>query len=476
MKTLQDIPTKNFINGGWTEGDGRFPVLNKYTQDVIAEVSTASPVLMTSAVDSAYTAFQTGLLTPYERYEVLMRACGLISARYELFRSVIIAEAGFTCEDADGEIRRAVQTLQASAEEAKRLVGEMIPFEGAPGTGSRMGFTMRFPIGLVLAITPFNSPLNTVSHKVGPAFAAGNAVILKPSSKTPLTANLLAACFAEAGAPNGSITVLHGEGRSSGALIENEKINYIAFTGSTGVGRAIQASAGLRKTQMELGSIAGTIVCRDADLVTAAVKCARASFRKAGQICTSIQLLLVQHEVMADFAKRFLEEVGKMQVGNPADPEIAVGPVISIDTAKQIELMIQDALAKGAKCLIGGTRDGACIEPTVLSNTDERMRTRCEEIFGPVVQLIGFADLDEAISIVNSTPYGLATGIFTRDISTGFKAAKQLHVGVVHINETSSSRVDIMPYGGVKESGFGQEGPKYAIREMTEERLVTIRY
>jgi succinate-semialdehyde dehydrogenase/glutarate-semialdehyde dehydrogenase len=383
-------------------------------------------------------------------------------------------EAGFTASDAAGEVRRCKETLRLSAEEARRLAGEVIPLAGAPQQSGRIGFTMRVPLGVVLAITPFNSPLNTVAHKIAPAFAAGNAVILKPASATPLTACILAEVLLAAGLPKGFLSLLPGGAQVAEWLIADERVRFFAFTGSTEVGRKIQQSAGLRRTQMELGSIACTILCDDAKLDSALPKVVNAGYRKAGQVCTSIQLLLVQEKILSEVQTRLAKLVAELPYGDPYDPKTVVGPLISEKEAIRVEQWIAEALAKGAKCLAGGgPRQGAVVPPVLLANIDDSMKLGCQEVFGPVVCILPFDTLDQAIARVNATPYGLAAGIFTNRLDDAFAAARKLEVGGVHVNETSSSRVDLMPYGGSKESGFGREGPRYAVHEMTEERIVT---
>jgi succinate-semialdehyde dehydrogenase/glutarate-semialdehyde dehydrogenase len=327
---------------------------------------------------------------------------------------------------------------------------------------------------VVAAITPFNSPLNTVAHKVAPAFAAGNAVILKPSTNTPLTACKLAEVLVEAGMPRGFLTVLHGSADIANWLLEDERVRFFAFTGSTEVGRKIQQAAGLRRTQMELGSIACTILCDDARLDSALPKVVNAGYRKAGQVCTSVQLLLVHASILQEVKSRLTTLVKALPFGDPHDPNTVVGPLISEAEAERVDSWIQEAVAKGAERLAGGERRGAVVPPTLLASIDDSMKVGCCEIFGPVVCIIPFATLDDAIARVNSTPYGLAAGIFTNRLGDALAAAQRLEVGGVHINETSSSRVDMMPYGGSKDSGFGREGPRYAVHEMTEERIVTI--
>jgi succinate-semialdehyde dehydrogenase/glutarate-semialdehyde dehydrogenase len=325
----------------------------------------------------------------------------------------------------------------------------------------------------VVAITPFNAPLNTPAHKIAPAFAAGNAVILKPASSTPFTAALLVQALVDAGMPAGFLSLLHGSAALANSLLQDQRVRFYAFTGSTEVGRRIQQAAGLRRTQMELGSIACTIVCADADLDHALPRIVSAGYRKAGQVCTSVQLLLVQRACLDAVSGRLAGLVRALAYGDPTQPETVVGPVISEGEARRIEAWIAEAVSRGATCLAGGQRQDAVVAPTLLAGIDDSMTVACTEIFGPVVCILPFDTLDEAIERVNATPFGLAAGIFTNDLQAAFEAARRLEVGGVHVNETSSSRVDLMPYGGTKDSGFGREGPRYAMLEMTEERIVT---
>jgi len=469
-----DAASPILVDGDWVPGEGgAFTVLDKFRLVPAATATVASEAQVARAVGAAHAAFRRGALSPYDRGSVLERASRLVEARHDDLVRTMQVEAGFTVSDAGGEVRRCVETLRLSAEEARRLAGEVVPLAGAPQQAGRIGFTMRVPLGVVAAITPFNSPLNTVAHKVGPALAAGNAVILKPSSHTPLTAALLAQALVEAGVPRGFLSVLYGGGQVARALLAEERVRFFAFTGSTEVGREIQQAAGLRRTQMELGSIACTILCDDARLDTALPKVVAAGYRKAGQVCTSIQLLLVHASIASDVEARLAAMVRELSFGDPGDPGTFVGPVISEEAAVRIERWVDEALARGARRLAGGPRRRAVVPPTLLASVDETMSVGCREIFGPVVCVVPFSTLDEAIDRVNATPYGLAAGIFTQRIDDAFAAARRLEVGGVHVNETSSSRVDLMPYGGSKDSGFGREGPRYAIHEMTEERIVT---
>ena len=468
-------PLRMLIGGTWAEGEGApVPVLDKYLLEPCAEIRAAGPAQVEAALTAAERAFRAGPPGSRRRGEILDRAAALVAEDVEELVRLMQAEAGFTRADASGEVARCVETLRLSAEEARRLAGEMIPVEGAPGQSRRLAFTLRVPLGVVLAVTPFNSPLNTVSHKVAPAFAAGNAVVLKPSSLTPMTAGRLAENLLEAGMPEGFLSVLHGGGDVVARAVSDPRVRFIAFTGSTEVGRILQAQAGLRRTQMELGSIAFTILADDADLDLALPKVVGAGYRKAGQVCTSVQMLLVHEAIANDVTERLSALVRDVRYGDPRAEGTVTGPLISERDAERVEAWVNEAVTQGATRLAGGERHRSVVQPTLLSGVTAEMRVGSCEIFGPVVCISTFATLDEAIARVNATAYGLATGIFTNRLSDALAAARRLEVGGVHINETSSSRVDLMPYGGSKDSGFGREGPHYAVREMSEERVVTI--
>jgi succinate-semialdehyde dehydrogenase/glutarate-semialdehyde dehydrogenase len=468
-------PTENFIDGKWSASDKRFDVIDKFDGTVLASVSQASACQVTEAIDAATRAFATGAPAPVERARILQRVRDLIVRDRHLFVDVLIGETGFTHADANNEVDRALVTLELCAEEGKRIVGDMVPFGCSPGHENRIGFTMRFPLGVICAITPFNSPLNTVLHKVGPAFAAGNPVVLKPSALTPLTSALLCSLFHEAGTRPGFINLVQGSGRTVGNhLLADQRIAFYAFTGSTEVGRVIQQAAGLRRTQMELGSIASIIVLADANFDRAAPKIANAAFRKAGQVCTSVQMLLVERPAVDELRERLLKEIANMPAGNPRSPGIRIGPMISENEARRAESWISEAASQGAKLVCGGERLRSVLQPAVIEQVSTDMRIVNKEVFAPLLSIIPFDDLEDAIKAANATPYGLSAGVFTGNIDRALIAARSLRFGSIHLNEASSARADVMPFGGVKESGFGHEGPAYAIREMTEERLITL--
>ncbi len=469
--------SKLLIRGQWVDGESTQELKDKFHGRPYGQMAVASAEQVSAAVEGAQAAWQASTLSPYERYKILMKASTLIAERMDLLVGLMRDEAGFTRADGENEVRRCVQTLELSAEEAKRLNGELVPMQAASGMKNRMGYTLRVPRGVICCITPFNSPLNTVAHKVAPALAGGNSVVLKPSNLTPLTAVELCKALLDAGLPPQLLALVNGSGTRIGRqLLEDQRIAYYAFTGSTQVGREIQQAAGLRGVQLELGSIASTIVCHDADIEMAIPKIINAGFRKAGQVCTSVQRLMVDRRIASAFTEKFVAAAKSTAVGDPAHDKTIVGPMISTHHAERAAAWVAEAVAAGAKLLCGGERVGNVLLPTVLTHVKDDMRVYCEEIFAPVVCMIEFDTLDEAVARANDSAFGLAAGLFTRDLSTALRTAPRLAFGGVHINEASSARVDIMPFGGVKDSGFGREGPGYAIREMTEERLITVAY
>jgi acyl-CoA reductase-like NAD-dependent aldehyde dehydrogenase len=465
------------IAGEWVDGASSERLDDKYSGAAYGEMAVASHAQVDAAIEGAVRGQRDDTLTPYQRYTVLSTAARIIGSRLEPLVELMRHEAGFTRADGDNEVRRCVQTLELSAEEAKRLTGEMVPMQAGSGVRDRIGFTMRAPRGVVCSITPFNSPLNVLAHKVGPALAGGNAVVVKPSEFTPLTAAALCTALIDAGLPRGLVALVHGEGAVIGRrLVADPRIAFIAFTGSTRVGREIQQAAGLRRTQLELGSIASTIVCADADLDRAIPRILNAGFRKAGQVCTSVQRLYVDRRIAGECIPKLVAAARGMTFGDPADPATVIGPMISVRHAQRAESWVAEAIAGGAEVLVGGTRARALLAPTLLTRVTDDMKVVREEVFAPVMSIVEYNDLEEAVARANDTPFGLSVGLFTSSLHTALRTARELRFGGVHINEASSARVDAMPFGGVKDSGYGWEGPAYAIREMTEERLITVAY
>ena len=464
-----------FLQGDWVQTADTIPVYDKFSGENIGEASRASRKQVDDAVSAAALSFRNNPLSAHRRFEILTRAAALIEKRRAEIEQTIISEAGFPIIDASNEVARAAQVLITSAEEAKRLTGEVVPIDAAPGHEHRMAFTIRVPRGVVCGITSFNSPLNMVVHKVAPALASGNTIVIKPPQTTPFSAAILTECLLEAGLPPNHIQLLQGGGSEVGGyLVDNQEIAFYTFTGSTEVGKLIREKIGLRPSALELGSIAATIVHDDADLERAAPRVANSGFRRAGQACTSTQRLFVHERVLEPFTQLLKTAIEKLSCGDPHDPKTIVGPMISEKEAIRTQAWVSEAIDHGAKLVLGNKREGALFYPTVLTDVRTEMKVMCQEIFAPVLSIIPYSDFNTVIDQVNATPFGLAAGIFTRDVMRAMSAARRLHMGVVHINEPSTSRVDLMPFSGVKQSGLGREGPKYAMEEMTEERLITI--
>ncbi|WP_449354134.1 aldehyde dehydrogenase family protein [Virgibacillus natechei] len=464
-----------FINGKWVATEGKLEVINKYTQETYASLSKASEQDVDHAIESAEEAYRSKQLAPYERYEILRKVTDLLREEKETFVETMVAEAGKPLKQARTEVDRAVQTMEQSAEEAKRISGHGVPVEAAPGSENRMAFTIRVPVGVVGAITPFNFPLNLVAHKIAPALAAGNAVLLKPASSTPVTALRLAALFEKAGLPAGLLNVIVGSGSVIGKQMQqDERISTYTFTGSAEVGLKLKQNTGLNKLILELGNNSPVIIDKEADLDKAAATLASAGFSYAGQTCITPQRLYVHGSVKEEFQEKMTEAMKDLVVGDPNNEDTDVGPMISIEEAKRAEEWVEEAKQAGATIVTGGKRDGAMYTPTVLADVTGDMLVVYEEIFAPVVSIIEYDQLDECIAALNKSPYGLQGGIFTKNLDTAFYAARNVEVGGLIINDSSQYRVDLMPYGGVKDSGWGKEGPKYSIEEMTEERLVVL--
>lgn len=473
---MNDVLLKNtyglFIDGKWIERDRKLPVFNKYSQEVIAEISVAAESDVTASAAAAKKALKKPF-PPYERFKVLKQASELLLERKERIANVLVQEVGKPLTESIGEVERAALTLEVSAEEAKRIHGEGVPIESAPGSENRKALTIKAPVGVVAAITPFNVPLNLVCHKVGPGLAAGNSVILKPAEETSISALLLAEIFEEAGLPVGRLNVLTGEGAEIGEyLTSNQEINMYTFTGSPSVGQIIRENTGIRKVALELGNNSATIVHRDADIEISAAAAAQKSFNNAGQVCISVQRVFVHESIYESFLEKMIETTKALKVGDPADASTNIGPMIAEKEAIRVENWVDEAISQGAKLQVGGKRDGVFYQPTILTNVNQEMKVCRNEVFGPVVAVDTYHDEDEVIEKVNDSEYGLQAGLFTNDLSFVMKAAEQIEVGGLIINDTSGYRVDHMPYGGVKKSGTGKEGPKYAMKEMTEEKLI----
>jgi succinate-semialdehyde dehydrogenase/glutarate-semialdehyde dehydrogenase len=449
-------------------------VRDKWTDEIIGELPIATEQTMEMALTKADQA-RKSVWAARERAKVLSRAVELLQERKQAICETMRRETGFTIRDVESEFARSLVTLTLCAQEAIRLDGEVVPLDASPGFEQRIAFTLRVPVGIVLAITPFNAPLNTVCHKIGPALAAGNAVVLKPATFTPLTAEALASALRDAGLPDGYLHVLHGPGSTVGLrLLHDARIGFTTFTGSTEVGAIVKRETGIRPVSLELGSVSATIVCEDADLDKVVADVLNAGFRKAGQVCTSVQSLYVHSSVRQTFSEKLVARVHALKSGDPSEPATEVGPLISVPAAERAASLLDEALKSGARTLTGGSCRGSRFTPTVLDQVAQPMRIVREEIFAPVVGILPFERLDGAIAAANASSYGLQAGVYTSSIATALRAARALEVGGVIINGTSSTRADSMPYGGMKNSGFGKEGPRYAVREMTIERLVML--
>lgn len=463
---------KVFIDNKWIETEEKIDILNKFSGEVHARVSVASSELVDQAIAAAVEAHKTINFEPEARYQVLMKTAELLESRKQEFAELIAVEGGKPITDALVEVSRSASTFQIAAEEGKRIVGEIIPNYNVQG---RFLYTIKKPVGVVAAITPFNFPLNLVVHKVAPALAAGNPVIIKPASETPSLTIKLTELLEEAGAPKGFVQCVVGSGRTVGEqLLQDERIAHYTFTGSPGVGKHIQKTIGLRKATLELGSNSATIVHNDAEVEQAAARLATMSFAHAGQICISVQRIFVHKEIEERFMKSFLAAVKLLKVGNPLDADTNVGPMINEKEAERVEEWLKEAIEGGAVVQAGGTREKNIFQPTVLTNVKKGMKVLDEELFAPVVSVTTYDTLEEAIELVNDSKYGLQAGIYTGDVSLSYKIPYLLDVGGVVINDTCCFRVDQMPYGGVKDSGNGKEGPAYAIEELVNTVTVVV--
>ena len=467
------------INGQWKESKeaknsaNTIEVKSPYDGRTIGFVPEAGRTDVEDAIAAADSAFRKIKLSPSERYEILLKTSGLLNERQEEIARILAQEAGKPIRDARTEVSRAVQTFLISAEEAKRIHGEGIPVEAARGSETRIAFTIRVPVGPICAISPFNFPLNLVAHKVGPAIAAGNSVVLKPASVTPFTAINLGKIMLEAGLPDGYLNIIFGPGNTVGEwLLADPRFALYTFTGSPLVGKRLREAIGLRRSILELGSNSAVIIHKDTDIGKAATACVRAGFAYAGQVCLSLQRILLHRDIREEFLSKFIPAVESLKLGDPLNEDTDVGPMITEDAAIKADEWIKEAVSRGAKILAGGDRKGSLLKPTILTNVSREMKVVCYEVFAPIVTIQEYSTIDEAIVMVNDSDFGLQAGIFTSDINLAFKAAKELQVGGVMINDTSMYRVDAMPYGGVKQSGIGREGPKYAIEEMTDLKII----
>ena len=472
-------PKEMLIGGQWTHAaTGRDEnVVSPFDHSVLGSVPVAGVDDATAALDAAERGARIWRETPaHERMRVLRRAADLADERAPEIARVISAESGKTITEATGEASRSGEIIRLAAFEGTQLYGESLPLDANPGTGQdKVGFTLRQPCGVVVAIAPFNYPSLLVLHKLGPALAAGNAVVLKPARTTPLTALMLAQCLVDAGLPEGVLSVLPGPGGELGdALVTDQRVRKISFTGSTEIGERIASVAGVKKLSLELGASCPVVVLPDADVEQAAAAVAAGGFANAGQVCISVQRVITHPSVHSDFLDALVPKVQGIRTGDPSDAETKMGALITAAEAERVRSSIADAASGGARVLTGGERDGAVVSPAVVADVDPAAPLSQDELFGPAVAVSTAADWDAAITQANGTSYGLGAGIFTSDVAGAVQAVRQIDAGNIHINWTPLWRADLMPYGGLKGSGLGKEGPRAAVAEMTEAKTVVL--
>jgi acyl-CoA reductase-like NAD-dependent aldehyde dehydrogenase len=474
--TLADIATHGFlVDGKWMEDGDAVEVKSPYDGSVVGRVFQGRRAHAEAAIAAAVKAFGTTRRLPaFERQRVLRRVAEGISKRKEEFARAICQEAGKPIKAARTEVERAIFTFTVAAEESTRIYGEYLPLDWQEYTAGRWGIVKRFPLGPIAGITPFNFPLNLVVHKVAPAIAAGCPMVLKPAPQTPLSALLMAEVVQQAGWPDGGLNVLPLSNDDARLLVTDDRIKLISFTGSAAVGWQIKKDSGKKKVILELGGNAGVIIHGDADLDYAAERCVAGAFGYAGQTCISVQRVLVQQSAYGKFLDLFLAGVKTLRCGDPLEESTDVGPLIRETDAVRAADWIHEAVRGGARVLCGGNRKGSLLEPTVLTGTRPDMKVNCQEIFGPVVTVEPYLEFADALRLINSSPYGLQAGIFTRDAKLMFQAFDELEVGGLLAGDVPTFRIDHMPYGGIKDSGIGREGLRYAIEEMTEPKLMVM--
>ncbi len=465
---------KIFLEGKWVDKPNKIEVRNPYDNSVIDTVPRSDGGDVERALSFAERGAKVmAKLSGYDRWRILRKAADIMAARNEELGQIISREEGKIIAEGRGEASRGVETIMGSAEEAKRIHGETVPLDGDPGGGKKLGFTLRVPCGVVAAISPFNFPLNLVCHKVGPALAAGNSVIVKPASDTPLSALKLTEILLEAGLPPEGIQCVTGSGSEIGdALVADRRVRKVTFTGSREIGDRICRMAGIKKVTMELGSNSPLIIMPDADLDKVAAAVAMTGYGNAGQTCISTQRVLTAKKVYGDFLGALKPKVEALTTGNQLDEKSKVGPMVKESEARRVEDWINEAVAGGARLVAGGGRRGAIYLPAVVADVKPEMRISRDELFGPAVAVTPFDSMDEAIALANDTVYGLSAGIFTENLEWAMRFAREVESGNLHVNWGPQWRADLMPYGGLKDSGFGKEGPRYAVEEMTELKMV----
>ena len=464
---------KMLLGGNWVDRADKIEVLNPFDGSVVDTVPHSSLADVEEALAAAVRGARVMRdLTGYQRYEILMKVADLMRERADDLARTITLEEGKILAEAQIEATRAREIIVLSAEEAKRLSGEVIPLDGAPGVNGKLGFTLRVPCGVVVGISPFNFPLHLVCHKVGPAIAAGNACIIKPATDTPLSALKLIELFVEAGAPPEAVQCLTGPGSSLGnALCSDPRVRKITFTGSRDIGERICKVAGLKRVTMELGSNAPLIVMPDADPKRVAAAAAMSGFSNAGQVCISTQRVIAHSDIYGDLLDAMTDVTAAISTGNPLEEATGMGPMIREEDSERVANWVSEATGAGARVLAGGARNGQIFQPTLVADVRPEMRISYDEIFGPVVAVSQAPDIDTAIELANDTKYGLSAAIFTQNLDWAMKFVRKCESGNIHVNWGTQWRADLMPYGGLKDSGMGKEGPKYAVQEMTETKM-----
>jgi len=470
---FRPVAAKALAGGNWLHPERTVEIRDPYHGAVVGVAPISSLADLDAALNGAVEARAPIAAMPgFERAALLRRAAALVERETASLAELLTRETGKAIKDSDAEIRRSVETVALAAEEAIRIEGRHVPLDGSEMGAGKVAVLLRFPVGVIAGITPFNAPFNLAAHKIAPAIAAGNSIVLKPPPQAPLIVHRLVELFVEAGLPPGTLNVVYGGADIGAALVADPRVDFISFTGSSRAGAAIKASSGLRRVALELGGNNATIVHDDANLASAAAACARNSMRLAGQSCISVQSVYVQQRVYETFLSLIEAQVRKLKLGDPLEAMTDVGTLIDERAAQRVESWVREAAAEGARVVTGGHRHGAAFEPTVLTGVNPKMKVVCEEVFGPVVNVIPYGAIEEVFAAVNAGPYGLQAGIFTRSNEVTFRAIRALRVGGVIVNGTSTWRTDQLAYGGVKASGIGREGPRYAIEEMTEQRLV----
>ena len=466
---------KIFIGGKWRTTPELFPVVNPYNDETIGHTYLATSNDIEEAISSATFAFEKMRVLPaFQRADSLSKICIGLKERLEEIATMITLESGKPITDSRVEVHRAIQTFQIASEEAKRIDSALLPLDHMPGSEGRLGLTRRVPIGVIIGIAPFNFPLNLVAHKIAPAIASGNVILLKPAPKTPLTALILAEIISTVGLPDGAVQIFPTTNDRAEKMVCDSRVKMLSFTGSARVGWSLKEKIAKKRTVLELGGNAGVIIEADADLDWAARRCTVGGFSFAGQVCISVQRIYLQEDCYQHFLDCFLPRVASLQLGDPLDDKTEVGSMIDLAASERAEAWIHEAVSEGAILLAGGKRFGRQLMPTVLANTTYTMKVNCEEIFAPVVTVTPYRHFHEAIAAVNQSAYGLQAGLFTQNIKEIFQGFDQIEVGGLIVNDVPTYRVDSMPYGGLKESGCGREGIRYAIHEMTDIKLLLL--